>query len=72
MNRDEAFQALGLDRTLSPVEIERALVERVTLLEQRVASAPTPVLKDKYRRQLDEIDEARAVLVAPHRRSPRP
>ena len=64
MNRDEAFQALGLDRTLSPVEIERALVERVTLLEQRVASAPTPVLKDKYRRQLDEIDEARAVLVA--------
>lgn len=63
MTRDEALQALGLEISVTPVEIERALVERVTQLEKRLSSAPTEVLKEKYRRQLDELEQARKVLI---------
>ena len=63
MTREEALHALGLEISVSPADIEHALLEKVAQLEQRVNSAPTDALKDKYRRQLAEIDEARTVLV---------
>jgi serine/threonine protein kinase len=63
VTRDEALQALGLEFSVAPVEIERALVERVTQLEKRLSAAPTQVLKEKYRRQLEELEQARKVLI---------
>lgn len=63
MTRDEALQALGLEITVTPIEMERALVERVGQLEKRLATAPTEVLKEKYRRQLDELEQARRALI---------
>ena len=62
MTREEALQALGLELSVSPAEIENALLEKVTQLEKRLTTAPTEALKDKYRRQLAEIEEARTVL----------
>jgi serine/threonine protein kinase len=64
VTREEALQALGLELSVSPAEIENALLEKVTQLEKRLTTAPTEALKDKYRRQLAEIEEARTVLLS--------
>lgn len=63
MTREEALHALGLEISVSPADIEHALLEKVAQLEQRVDGAPSEALKDKYRRQLADVEEARAVLV---------
>jgi len=63
MTRDEALHALGLDVNVSPVDIERALLDRVAQLEQRISVAPTDALKQKYKRQLSELEEARTALL---------
>lgn len=63
MTREEALHALGLEISVSPADLEQALLEKVSQLEQRLNSAPTDALKAKYRQQLAELEEARAVLV---------
>lgn len=62
MTQDEAQQLLGLSSTPSATQIEQALVEKKRTLEQRQESAPTPALKEKYQRQLDELESAASAL----------
>ncbi|MFY9514044.1 MAG: hypothetical protein WAQ05_24030, partial [Rubrivivax sp.] len=64
VHREQALQLLGLEASVTPAGIEQALLERVTQLEARIAAAPTDALKDKYRRQLAELEEARTTLLA--------
>lgn len=65
MNREQALSRLGLDVAVNPAELQGALVERAATLEKRRNEAPTEALRNKYQRQLDELEQARAVLVAP-------
>jgi serine/threonine protein kinase len=64
MTRDEALHLLDLNGEFAPGEVEAAASARRAQLERRVASAPTEALREKYRRQLDELDEAQAALLS--------
>ena len=65
MSRDEALALLGLQASVAATEIQEALLQQVLQLEGRVANAPTEALKEKYRRQLLDLEAARQVLVGP-------
>ncbi len=63
MTREEALHILSLDGQFSPDQVDSAVNQRRAQIEQRIASAPTEALKDKYLRQLQELDEAKAALL---------
>ncbi|MGY6215745.1 protein kinase domain-containing protein [Methylolobus aquaticus] len=63
LTRDEALHVLELSDAQAPGEVEQAVAERRQQIEQRLASAPTEALRAKYRRQLDELDDARQSLL---------
>jgi hypothetical protein len=63
MSRDEALRALGLEASVTPADVESKLLEKLTPLEARIATAPTDALREKYRRQLADLEEARTTLL---------
>ena len=63
ITRDEALHVLDLDGDLSPADVEATINQRRAQIEQRISSAPTDSLRNKYRRQLQELDEAKTALL---------
>lgn len=63
ITREEALHLLDLDGQFAPDQVDSAVTQRRTQIEQRITSAPTDALKAKYRQQLDELDEAKSALI---------
>ena len=63
MTPDQAERLLGLEEGHSPQDREEALRQKSHDLESKIERAPTQGLKEKYRRSLDQIEEASAVLL---------
>jgi len=62
MNAPEAAKILDLPVDAAPEQIETRFQELRTKLEDKIAKAPTPGLKAKYRESLDDITAAFEVL----------
>jgi hypothetical protein len=62
MTPQEARQLIGLEGRFTPEELEAAARRRFQELESKIQRAPTPGLKDKYRRTLVQLEEAWEVL----------
>ncbi len=58
MTPADAAHLLGIDATSSPEQLEARYQELRAKLEDRIARAPTPGLKEKYRASLAEITTA--------------
>jgi len=63
MTTDEAARLLELPPDASPEQLENRFNELRARLEDKLAKAPTPGLKDKYRRSLEDITKAFETLV---------
>ena len=62
MNVQEASEIMGVAPGASTVEREAAYAAVVARLEEKLSRAPTEALKEKYRKSLSRLEEARAVL----------
>ena len=63
ITQEEAIHILDLNDEFAPDQVDAAVTQRRTQIQQRIDSAPTESLKDKYRRQLHELDDAKAALL---------
>jgi hypothetical protein len=63
MNASEASRILELAPDASPDAVERRFFELRTKLEDKIARAPTPGLKEKYRASLNQVTQAFETLV---------
>jgi hypothetical protein len=64
MEVESARNVLGVNAVTSADEIERAYDTRRKVIEERMATAPTEGLRNKYQKALAELAEARIQLVA--------
>jgi hypothetical protein len=62
MTPEEARQLIGLEGKFTNEELEAAFCRRSQELESKIERAPTAGLKEKYRRNLDQLEEAWEVL----------
>jgi hypothetical protein len=60
--REEAAAFLGLPTAATPEAVRRRFEEMSGDLEAKVQSAPTPALRDRYQRNLDELRKASEAL----------
>lgn len=63
MTTDEASKILEIAPNATPEQLEDRFNELRMRLEDKLAKAPTPGLKDKYRRSLDAVTKAFETLV---------
>jgi hypothetical protein len=64
MTPEQAAEALGIGPGTSEADRRAAHDRQRQAIEEKLASAPTPALKDKYRETLRRLEEADAVLAA--------
>jgi serine/threonine protein kinase len=64
VDSDTACSLLGLKAEARGADVEKAFAAKKALVEQRLAIAPTPALREKYRAALEELVGARNMLVA--------
>lgn len=64
MDKDTASALLGLSDDRTPATIESAFSQRRDAAQQRLATAPTESLRQKYTQALQELDQARQVLLS--------
>jgi hypothetical protein len=62
MNINEAHEILGTRQAASPEDISKAYGIKQEGLEQKIFQAPTKALKEKYRKNLRELEQAYQVL----------
>ncbi|PXA03501.1 hypothetical protein DDZ13_10980 [Coraliomargarita sinensis] len=58
MTPDEAYVILGIEPTVSETERHEAFKKKQQALEAKLAKAPTPGLKEKYRQAVKQLEEA--------------
>jgi serine/threonine protein kinase len=58
ITKEEAIHILDLEHDIDPDAIAQAISQKQAQIQQRIDSAPTDALREKYRRQLLELDEA--------------
>lgn len=64
MNQSAIAELVGLDESASADQILEAIAQKIVQLQQAQAKAPTDVLRNKYQRQLDQLQLARGQLTA--------
>jgi formylglycine-generating enzyme required for sulfatase activity len=62
MNINEAHEILGTRQAASPDDVTKAYGIKQEGLEQKIFQAPTKALKEKYRKNLRELEQAYQVL----------
>ena len=64
MTRDDAIRLLGISRDHDdPGTVREAYDAQAAAVAQRVASAPTPALREKYQQQAERLRQARDLLL---------
>lgn len=63
MTNQEALKILSVPEQATPDEIERQFTAMRTKIEEKIVKSPTPGLKERYRRALNELRTARDLLL---------
>ncbi|WP_226661453.1 serine/threonine protein kinase [Microbulbifer aggregans] len=64
MNQGTLVESLGLDANATPAQIQQAITQKVAQLEQALENAPTDALRQKYKQQLQSLEELSMILVS--------